>query len=220
MTALDGVGVVLGDRSVFFAEGLAKVLESSGTVHVLARATEPDEIPELVSLHEPDVVLASFEPPSASIELARRLPTTTIVLTWSSREDDVIDAMRAGAKGYVHKDVSPDDLIRTVADVAVGRSVFPSGWERVLVARLEGQMSSGWRRNDAVRLTAREREIVQLVVEGYSNKHMALALGIAHQTAKNHLRHVMAKVGVTSRVQLCSWAIERGYAANRLAATS
>jgi DNA-binding NarL/FixJ family response regulator len=111
-------------------------------------------------------------------------------------------------------------LSGVVADVAAGRTAFPTGWERLLLSRLDGHRPNVHRRHDPVALTQRERDIVQLVVDGHSNKALAASLGIAHQTAKNHVRHVMAKVRVNSRVQLCAWAIERGYAPTRTAATA
>jgi DNA-binding NarL/FixJ family response regulator len=212
---------VLGDRSVFFAEGLTAILRRSGEATVVGRTAEPEDVPELVTRLEPDVALVSFEPPATALAVVRQLTTVPVlVLTWSRREDDLFDALRAGATGFVHKEVSPDDLLRAIAEVAGGRTAFPLGWERLLVSRLDGNRPAGQRRQDPVVLTQRERDIVQLVVDGHSNKALAATLGIAHQTAKNHVRHVMAKVRVNSRVQLCAWAIERGYAPTRTVATA
>jgi two-component system nitrate/nitrite response regulator NarL len=212
---------VLGDRSVFFAEGLAAILEQSGEATIVGRTHSPDDVPGLVADLDPDVAIVSFEPPAAAVAVARRLPEVPVlVLSWSRREDDLLDALRAGATGFVHKEVEPEELVRAIADVAAGRTAFPAGWERLLVSRLDGHPPVSHRRHDPVALTQRERDIVQLVVDGHSNKALAAALGIAHQTAKNHVRHVMAKVRVNSRVQLCAWAIERGYAPTRTAATA
>ena len=212
---------VLGDRSVFFTEGLTSILRDSGQATVVGRTTAPDEVPGLVDRLHPDVVIVGFEPPSASVAIARRTTEVPVLLlTWSRREDDLIDALRAGATGFVHKEVEPADLLRAIGDVAAGRTAFPPGWERLLVGRLDGHRPTGQRRNDPVELTQRERDIVQLIVDGHSNKALAAALGIAHQTAKNHVRHVMAKVRVSSRTQLCAWAIERGYIPTRAAATA
>lgn len=217
------VRCVLGDRSVFFSEGLASVLRASGEVAIVGRTQDPDEMPRLVKELSPDLAVISFEPPSTAIAVARQIwDVPVLVLTWSRREDDLFDAMRTGATGFVHKDVSPEELIGSILAVAAGRTAFPPGWERMVVSRLDGGAgsSSSQRRQDPVSLTQRERDIVQLIVDGHSNKALATALGIAHQTAKNHVRHVMAKVRVNSRVQLCAWAIERGYAPTKTAATA
>jgi two-component system nitrate/nitrite response regulator NarL len=179
-------------------------------------------MPGLVNTLRPDVVIASFEPPALAVAVARLVhDRPVLVLTWSRREDDLIDALRAGAGGLVHKDAEPEEILEAIADVAAGRSAFPPGWERLLVSRLDGHVPGGaHRRRDSVSLTQRERDIVQLIVDGHSNKGLAAALGIAHQTAKNHVRHVMTKARVSSRTQLCAWAIERGYAPTQTAATA
>ena len=212
---------VLGDRSVFFTEGLTTILRRSGQATVVAGTSSPDEVTDAVDRLDPDVVILGFEPPAASVAIARRvLRAPVLLLTWSRREDDLLDALRAGATGFVHKDVEPDELLRAIREVAAGRTAFPPGWERLLVSRLDGGGGPGQRKQDPVALTQRERDIVQLIVDGHSNKAVAAALGIAHQTAKNHVRHVMAKVRVTSRTQLCAWAIERGYVPSEAAATA
>ncbi|HLF40770.1 MAG TPA: response regulator transcription factor [Acidimicrobiia bacterium] len=212
---------VLGDRSVFFTEGVTSILRESGQAVVVGRTASPDEVPALVGRLDPDVVIVGFEPSSASVAVARRVARAPVLLlTWSRREDDLIDALRAGATGFLHKEVDPDELLRAITDVAAGRTAFPPGWERLLVSRLDGHRPAGLRRNDPIELTQRERDIVQLIVDGHSNKALAAALGIAHQTAKNHVRHVMAKVRVSSRTQLCAWAIERGYVPTQAAATA
>jgi DNA-binding NarL/FixJ family response regulator len=212
---------VLGDRSVFFTEGLTSVLRRSGAVAIVGTTQDPDEMPRMVKELAPDLTVISFEPVPATIAVARQIwDVPVLVLTWSKREDDLFDAMRAGATGFVHKDITPAELVRAISDVAAGRTAFPSGWERMVVSRLDGHRGPGQRRQDPVSLTERERDIVQLIVDGHSNKALATALGIAHQTAKNHVRHVMAKARVNSRVQLCAWAIERGYAPTKTAATA
>ncbi|MGH9034978.1 MAG: LuxR C-terminal-related transcriptional regulator [Acidimicrobiia bacterium] len=220
---------VLGDRSAFFTEGLTSVLRRGGEAAIVGSTAEPRDLPGLVARLNPDVAIVSFEPPAAALAATRALQPGTggspgidvpvLLLTWSRREDDLLDALRAGATGFVHKEVDPEDLTRAVVEVASGRTAFPLGWERLLVSRLDGHRPTGQRRGDPVTLTSRERDIVQLIVDGHSNKAQASRLGIAHQTAKNHVRHVMAKLRVTSRVQLCAWALERGYAPSATAAT-
>jgi DNA-binding NarL/FixJ family response regulator len=212
---------VLGDRSAFFTEGLTSVLRRGGEAAIVGSTAEPSDLPGLVARVRPDVAIVSFEPPATALAATRALADVPVLLlTWSRREDDLLDALRAGATGFVHKEIEPEDLTRAVVEVAEGRTAFPLGWERLLVSRLDGHRPTGQRRNDPVTLTRRERDIVQLIVDGHSNKALAATLGIAHQTAKNHVRHVMAKLRVTSRVQLCAWALERGYAPSATAATA
>ena len=212
---------VLGDRSVFFTEGLRAILRQSPVATIIGTTQSPEDVPGLVNRMEPDVVLVSFEPPPASLAVARIIPDVPVlVLTWSRREDDLLDALRAGAIGFLHKEIEPHELLEAIEAVAAGRTAFPPGWERLLVSRLDGHRPPGHRLQDPVTLTQRERDIVQLIVDGHSNKALAAALGIAHQTDKNHVRHVMAKLRVTSRVQLVAWALERGYVPTQTAATA
>ncbi|MGH9182098.1 MAG: hypothetical protein ACRDY5_10335 [Acidimicrobiales bacterium] len=98
------VRCLLGDRSAVFSEGLTSVLRRGGDMSVVARTAEPDDVAGLVARHCPDVVIASFEPPAAALAVARAVPDVPVmVLTWSRREDDLLDALRAGATGFVHK---------------------------------------------------------------------------------------------------------------------
>ncbi|MGH9023949.1 MAG: LuxR C-terminal-related transcriptional regulator [Acidimicrobiia bacterium] len=213
------VRLVVGDGSVFFAEGLRTVLEGAGQGRMLGHATQPGELVLLARRHDPEVVISSFEPVSHAISAARQISgPPVLILTSSRRQDDLLDALRAGARGLVHKDVPPVDLARALRELRAGRTAFPPGWERLVVSRLDDRRLLPIPGDEPVSLTQRERDIVQLVVEGYANKALALRLGIAHQTAKNHLRSVMAKVRVTSRIQLCTWAMEQGYMPGRVAA--
>jgi DNA-binding NarL/FixJ family response regulator len=208
------VGYALGDSSVFFAEGVVRILGQHGRLHSVARTTDPEQVPTLARRCRPDIVIVGFEPAAVSIELARALYIPVVVLSWAWRNDDLMDAMRAGARGCLRKDVSPLELEHALLHVASGGTVFHPDWERVLIDR--AQSSRGAPRPDhKTTLTPRETEIVQLLVDGYSNKRIAMVLGIAHQTVKNHLRNVMAKLAVSSRRQLREWAVDQGYTAPR-----
>ncbi len=195
---------VLGDRSVFFTEGLRAILRQSPVATIIGTTQCPEEVPALVCRTQPDVVLVSFEPPPASLAVARAIgDVPVVVLTWSRREDDLLDALRAGATGFLHKEVEPDELLRAIEAVAAGRTAFPVGWERLLVSRLDGRRPPGHRVGDPVTLTQRERDIVQLIVDGHSNKALAAALGIAHQTAKNRPAPIDQRVRHRRELMTC-----------------
>lgn len=203
---------ILGDGSEVFGEGLRAVLDRTGEVTVLARVSDPVVLPRAVADLKPDVVVASYEPISEAVTAAtEQMCAPMIVLAWSKHSEDLLNAMRSGARGFLHKDVSLDDLMRGLKDVVAGRTAYPLGAERMLVDLIDGRAAVTRRRADYRSLTTREREIVQLVVEGYANKAVAAALGIAEQTAKNHIRHVMVKLSLSSRTQLCAWAVDHGY---------
>ncbi|MGH3715410.1 MAG: LuxR C-terminal-related transcriptional regulator [Micromonosporaceae bacterium] len=213
------VGYVLADTSTFFAEGVIRILDRSQRLRFLGRSRTPQAVVALTRRRTPDVVVAGFEPPASSIELARRLDAPVVVMTWSWQKQELLGALDAGVKGFLRKDVSATDLEHALLHVAAGGTVAQPGWERGLSDRTLSVLS--WvRRNNPVNLTRREVEIVQLVVDGHSNKRVAMTLGIAHQTTKNHLHNVMAKVGVSTRAELREWAIGSGYAARDAAASA
>src|SRR5687768_12915391 len=142
---------VVGDRSVVFTQGLTAVLAKSRTAVVVDQTSSPHEIPMLVARHRPDVVISSFEPPADALNVVRTTrDVPVLVLSWSRREDDLFDAVRSGALGFVHKESPPETLLAAIADVAAGRTAFPTGWERVLVSRLDGHRPAGQRRGDPV----------------------------------------------------------------------
>ena len=108
---------VLGDRSVFFTEGLRAILRQSPVATIIGSTQAPEDVPGLVRRLQPDVVLVSFEPPPASLAVARVIPDVPVlVLTWSRREDDLLDALRAGATGFLHKEIEPGDLLQVGSD--------------------------------------------------------------------------------------------------------
>ncbi|MGH3738013.1 MAG: LuxR C-terminal-related transcriptional regulator [Micromonosporaceae bacterium] len=193
----DSVGYVLGDASAFFAEGVIRILDQTRRLCCLGRASTPQGLVPLAESRSPDVVLAGFEP-RTSIALARELDAPVVLLSWSWRRDELLDALGAGVRGFLFKDVTPANLEHALVRVARGGTVVPSGWDHGL--------SGAERRARRGELTPREAEIVRLVVIGYSNKRVALELGIAHQTAKNHLHKLMTKLGASSREELRDWA--------------
>lgn len=208
----DGPGVlrcVVGDRSVFFTEGLRSVL-ADHDVEVVGTAAEPDELPGLVESLGPDLLIAAFEPSDESVRVVPRVhPCPVLVLTWSRRFDDLLDALRGGARGFLHKDVPPPELARGLRDAVAGRTVMPAGAERVLLDQIDARVLPRQRHDDRIGLTSRELQILDLIVHGASNKEIARTLGIALQTVKNHTRSMMSKAQVASRSQLVAWATGR-----------
>ena len=203
---------LIADRSEVFADGLESVLTSAGSGYrVVGRAVEPEEVPEAVVLSRPDIVLSGFEPVSESADVARRLhPLPVLVLSWSRRKEDVIATIRAGAVAFVLKaSLRREGLLRALHNVEVGRSSFELARDARVQPDDEQRRSKLTRVHDVV-LTSRELEIVSLIVACRSNREIAMELDIADQTVKNHVRNIMAKSGVTSRIQLGAWAAATG----------
>lgn len=208
--SMERLRVVVGDASALFARGVRDALHSLDTrVEVVGLAVSPDDLVRSVNTDHPDLALAGFEPPEVSIGLSRVLdPVPVLVLTWSHHPEDLWRAVKSGVAGLLDKELSAEDLVRAVWAVADGFSAFRDARHHELARRIAGGLPvdvHGLRAGGG--LTARQRDIVRLVAQGYSNKEVATHLGIAQQTAKNHLHQLMGKLGLTSRLQLCAWAL-------------
>jgi two-component system nitrate/nitrite response regulator NarL len=131
-----------------------------------------------------------------------------LVLTVSDAEEDLASAISAGAQGYLLKDMEPDDVVDAVKRAVRGETVVAPAMTLKLVNLLQGGAQPP--KTDALQqLTAREREILEYLAQGLSNKAIARALDISHDTVKLHVRHILAKLNLTSRVEAAVYAVER-----------
>lgn len=208
--SMERLRVAVGDASALFGRGVRDALRTLDTrIEVVGQAGSPEELVRLVNTEHPELAVAGFEPPEVSIGLSRVLdPVPVLVLTWSRRPEDLWRAVKTGVAGLLDKELPAEDLVRAVWAVADGFSAFRDARHHELARRIAGGLPVDLRGvRSGTGLTTRQREIVRLVAQGYSNKEVATHLGIAQQTAKNHLHQLMAKLGLTSRVQLCAWAL-------------
>jgi len=203
------IDVVIVDDHPALRAGLAGLLEADGDVRVVAAAGGGEEGVVLAREHEPDVVLIDLEMPdldgaAATRRIVAENPSARIVvLTSFGDRPRILEALEAGAVGYLLKDTEPDELLRAVRAAAAGNAPLdPRAAREVLAAR---------RDNDATgQLTERERQILVLVAGGHANKVIALQLGISHKTVRNTLSGAFAKIGVTDRTQAALWAHRAG----------
>lgn len=202
---------VIADGSVAFSAGLAMLLARDHGVDIVGQATSREHFVALVKATHIDVAIIGFEPFRRALEARFDIPDTPALLLRSGHAtSDIIEALRADVPGLLSKDASIDDMARALPALVAGRRVYPDGWERALVAWVD-QARYRDRKGTIEPLTTREQEIVQLVVDGCSNRQVALVLGIAQQTVKNHLHSVLRKVGGASRNDLVIWALEKGF---------
>jgi DNA-binding NarL/FixJ family response regulator len=201
--------VVIVDDHALVRAGLAELLEAGGDIHVVGTAADGDEALEVAAREQPDVVLMDLSMPGmGGAEATRRLLATgtaarVVVLTSLSARERILDALDAGAIGYLLKDAEPAELIRGVHAAARGESpLSPRAAHEVLAAR-SGQ-------KPAVKLSAREREVLELLGEGLPNKLIARRLEISEKTVKAHLTQVFAQLGVTDRTQAALWLERNG----------
>ncbi|WP_337266169.1 response regulator transcription factor [Oryzifoliimicrobium ureilyticus] len=198
MTAIT-IGII--DDHPLFREGVSRSLSETAGFVVVGEGASSQDAAELASLHHPDVLLLDVSMPGGGIEAISdvlvRSPTTNVLMLTASEEVDIVaDALRRGAKGYVLKGVGSKGLAEAIRTIAAGsRYVSPSMSAKLMESSFAGQPS----KKDA--LTPREREVMDLVAEGLSNKHIGLRLDLQEKTVKHHMTQILTKLGVSNRTE-------------------
>jgi NarL family two-component system response regulator LiaR len=207
------IRVLIADDHLVVRQGLRTFLELQDDVEVVADVGDGVEALEAVREHRPDVVLMDLVMPRMDgVEAIRRIaadrPTTRVIALTSFLDDDkVLPAVRAGAAGYLLKDVGPQDLVRAIRTVYGGEALL----HPAVAARLMEEVASAApRRVEADDLTAREREVLCLIARGLSNKRIARELQISEATVKIHVSSVLRKLDVTDRTQAALHAVREG----------
>jgi two-component system, NarL family, nitrate/nitrite response regulator NarL len=207
------IRVLLVDDHTLFRKGLAELLEQRGEITVAGMAANGDAALVMLAELQPDVVITDLNmPPQGGIALLRRIRAENwrgpvLILTVSDAEEDLADAMRAGAQGYLLKDMEPDDVVDAVQRAVRGETVVAPTMTMKLVHLLQAGAST--EKVDVFKqLTAREREILDHLALGLSNKAIARTLDISHDTVKLHVRHILSKLNLTSRVEAAVFAVE------------
>jgi RNA polymerase sigma factor (sigma-70 family) len=208
MTAARAIRVMIVDDHSLVRTGLAHLLTAAGEFDLVATAKNGEEAIELVDLHAPDVVLMDLSMPvldgiaATKRILASHPETRVLVLSTFSDRRMVLEAIDAGAVGYVLKDGEPDELIRAARAVARGESPLdPRVAQAVLSARSD---------RVAPELRGREREVIQLVVDRLSNREIGERLGITEKTVKTHLTRIYQRLGIRNRQEAMTWAARNG----------
>jgi NarL family two-component system response regulator LiaR len=209
------IAVLIADDQPVVRQGLRTFLELQEDIEVVGEAADGEAALALAAALAPDVVLMDLVMPRlggvAAIERLRASGSTArvIVLTSFLDEDKVLPAVRAGAAGYLLKDVEPAELVRAIRTVDRGEALLhPAVAARVLQELIaDGDRAE---RHDA--LTAREREVLALVARGRANKAIALQLGVAEKTVKTHVGNILAKLGLSDRTQAALYAVREGLA--------
>jgi DNA-binding NarL/FixJ family response regulator len=200
------IRVLIADDHGVVRAGLDQLLATAADMEVVGLAADGAEAVALVEVHQPDIVLMDLAMPDVDgIEATRRITTAhpdcqVVVLTSFSDQQRIIDALDAGASGYVLKSADPDDVLDAVRAAHAGGSPLDPKAARVLLDR---QRTGG---GPASPLSDREEEVLRLVADGHPNKIIARRLGIAERTVKAHLTHIFQRIGVTDRTQAALWA--------------
>lgn len=190
------------------------MLEGSEEIEVVAEASNGRELIDLVREHEPDVVVVDIRMPDLDgLEAVRRITrhhpdVKALMLTVHDEEAYVHEAIRAGAKGYLLKTVSSEELRRGILTVAQGKAMLHPTITRQLIDEF-AEMARGEMR-PAQELSKREMDVLQLLAYGKSNKEIARALGIGAQTVKTHVSHIFSKLGAADRTGAVALALRKG----------
>ena len=204
--------VLIVDDHKLFRSGVRAELEP--LLEIVAEAGTVEEAEAAIAQHEPDVVLLDVHMPGGGgVEVIRRagaagLRPTFLALSVSDAAEDVIAVIRAGARGYVTKNITPGDLADAVRRVHDGDAVFSPRLAGFVLDAFAGPAPQPESELDA--LTAREREVLQHIARGYMYKEIALRLDISPKTVEAHVSSVLRKLQLTSRHELSRWAAERG----------
>jgi DNA-binding NarL/FixJ family response regulator len=206
--------VLIVDDHELFRRGLEQVLSEEGDLEIVGEAGDGLEAIERSNDLQPDVILMDVRMPGVGgIEATRRIrnaqPSTKVVmLTVSEDEEDLFAAVRAGATGYLLKEVSIDEVAGAVRAVARGQALITPSMATKLIVEFNGlSRRLDAQHGNAPRLTDREIEVLRLVAKGMANKEIAAELVIAENTVKNHVRNILEKLQLKSRMEAAMYAV-------------
>ncbi len=205
MNPVTPIRILIADDHPVVREGLAAMIKRRTDMTVVAEANHGQEAVALFHQHQPDVVLMDLRMPEmdgveAILTIREQTPEArVIVLTTYDTDEDIYRALRAGAKAYLLKDTPREELLDTIRAVSAGRTRVPSDVAAKLVERVSSEA-----------LTAREVDVLRLIVAGHSNREIATLLYISEGTVKTHVNHILMKLGVSDRTQVVTTALRRG----------
>jgi DNA-binding NarL/FixJ family response regulator len=217
------VRVLLAHDQRLVRESLATLLGLLGGIELVATASNGEEALEFCGRHQPDVVLMDIRMPRMDgIEATRRLredqpDVRVIALTTYADDESVLGALRAGARGYLTKDASSEDIHRAILTVAAGAAALDPAVQNHVVAALSADAPRPGPSASATQtlpddLTPREAEVLALIAEGLTNAEIAERLFVSPTTIKSHINHVFAKAGLRDRTQAVNYAYRTGLA--------
>jgi two-component system, NarL family, nitrate/nitrite response regulator NarL len=211
-TERSSIKVLVADDHAVFRDGLRKLLEGADEILVVGEASNGNQCIKMLDKFKPDILLLDLRMPEKD-GLAvltevnfESLPTRVIVLTAAEDDRDVVRAMRLGARGVVLKQSASDLLLKSIRQVHDGEIWLDNRMTAEVIDAFKKSAESGQRREKPL-LSDREKEVVQLVAQGFRNREIGEKLFISEQTVKNHLHNIFDKLGVSDRLELALYAI-------------
>lgn len=209
------IRILLADDHIVLRQGLAKVLEDNADIEVLAQASDGVEALALAKKHKPDVALIDINMPKldgvkVTREINSALPDTgIIILTMYKRDDYVFDAIKAGANGYLLKEVELEELLSAIRKVAKGEAVIdPAIAEKILT---EFRPQKAKEEGDDQSLSDKDREILGLLAKGLSNIEIGEAMNMAEKTVRNRLSGIFKQLHIRNRTEAALFALRKGF---------
>ena len=206
--------LLIADDQPLMRAGFRAVLEATGDMEVVGEASDGEEAVRAARSLKPDVVLMDVRMPNLDgIEAIRQLPNyRVLVLTTFGLDEYIVEALRAGASGFITKDVPAEQLVHAVRVVAAGDALLTPAVTRQLLDRVARRLPApvSHSPDELNELTEREREVLELLARGMSNAEIAAALVVGEATVKTHVSNVLMKLGLRDRVQAVVLAYEMG----------
>jgi DNA-binding NarL/FixJ family response regulator len=213
---LSPIRLLLVDDHAFFRSGVRAILAEFEMVEVVGEAANGEAALGLIERRRPDVVIMDLNMPGISgAEATRRIRvlsphTEVVMLTVSAAEDDIIEALEAGAAGYLLKDAEGEEILRAVTAAAHGGSVLAPAVARTVVARARRMGGGGAGSNAVPELSERERDVLRLLADGKKNAEIAAELFVSVATVKHDVSTLVAKLGASNRIQAAIKAVRSG----------
>lgn len=213
MSETDRTRLLIVDDHPLFRKGVVQLVEATGNFTLVGEASSGAEGIAMAHAHQPDMILLDLNMKDMSgIEVlkalkAADLDSRVIMLTVSDQREDLVAALRAGADGYLLKDMEPEDLVLQLQEAARGQTVLSPALTGLLAHALRQDVHP--RTSAEARLTDQEQKIIERIAAGKSNKLIARELGIAEGTVKVHVKHLLKKLNLKSRVEAAVWAVGR-----------
>ncbi len=208
--------ILLVDDQLLFRKGLRSLLEEHDDFEVIGEGTNGLEGANLAREMEPDIVLMDINMPVCDGVEATKLINSdvpsarVVILTVSDEDKELFSAIKAGASGYLLKDLKPDELFDMIRGLMKGESLVSAAIGGRLLREFQSRPWNGPGETSERALTARELEVLQLVTEGYSNAEIGRKLFIVEGTVKNHLHNILEKLHLESRLQATTYALSEG----------
>ncbi|MDD3927228.1 MAG: response regulator transcription factor [bacterium] len=213
---MDGIRLLIADDHPLMREGIQRVLSEAGDIIVIGEAKNGIDAVEMARSHDPDVIIMDISMPELSgVDATRQIKkesprVAVLILTVYEDNEHIFEAIKAGASGYILKDIVAERLVEAVRMASVGEALV----EPSIASKLLEEFShiSNYREASEVfdELTAREIEILQAIADGHGNKDVASSLFISEKTVKNHLSNIFRKLQVNDRTQAVLLALRRG----------